>query len=336
MLACAYPVRSDWQVDIPAPSIQSCAALFVVQLGRVWQRPLQVEGIGAMANMRFVGVVLALLPWDLAASFSSPACSATPQCQVLNLVGDCCPNAIGKYLDCCTSGQCSSNQRCAALGLGGSCCPNDAGHYLDCCDSIDATTPVTTRQPVPAVATQPSVSETLRPQNPQTPQTGFQNSQQTSSATLMAGEVQGEPEVQGEQDVREGDETTHEMKGSRFGPVSMVGFLLLLICIPGLCCWFCWIKVLNKGDKARELPDMVDMESVSAVSTRTEMTSQMESSSACQVQSDDLYLSRDLKDSDVPMSVGCCAHGCQSQTGEVVRAPPFHTDRRQVKGVLAL
>lgn len=33
----------------------------------------------------------------------------------------------------------------------------------------------------------------------------------------------------------------------RFGPLSMVGFLLLLICVPGLCCWFCWIKVMNKG-----------------------------------------------------------------------------------------
>ena len=22
-----------------------------------------------------------------------------------------------------------------------------------------------------------------------------------------------------------------------------IGFLLLLICVPGLCCWFCWIKV---------------------------------------------------------------------------------------------
>lgn len=282
------------------------------------------------ARMRSLGLVFALLPLR-PLGFASQSCSATPECAVLNLVGDCCPNAIGKYLDCCTpSRQCSGNQKCAALGLGGLCCPNDAGHQLDCCSAANANaspnpTAAPTVPPVPAAMPAGTTHSETGSVNEDYEQTG------KTQTALTAGRVAGE------QDAME-DTAKREMKGSRFGPLPMAGFLLLLICIPGLCCWFCWIKVLNKGssDKARALPDTVDMESVSAVSTRTETTSQMESS-ACQVGSDELYLPRDLKDSDMrdmrdmPMTVGCCPHVCEGK-----EAPPFRTDRRQVNSRLAL
>ena len=282
--------------------------------------------VAMAARMRSLGLVFVLLPF-IPLGFSSQSCSATPECAVLNLVGDCCPNSIGKYLDCCTpSRQCSGNQKCAVLGLGGLCCPNDAGHQLDCCSAADATalpspSAVPTVPPVPAATPAGSIHSEMGSEN--------ENYEQPAQTVLTAGRVEGELDAT--------EETTkREMKGSRFGPLPMIGFLLLLICIPGLCCWFCWIKVLNKGssDKARALPDTYDMESVSAVSTRTETTSHLESS-ACQVGSDELYLPRDLKDSDmrdVPMTVGCCPHVC----GDAKEAPPFRTDRRQVNSRLAL
>ena len=274
--------------------------------------------------MRSLGLLIVFLPSE-SWGFSSPSCSATPECAVLNLVGDCCPNTGHQYLDCCTpSRQCSSNHRCAALGLGGLCCPNDKGHQLDCCSAAETTSLLPTVAPRPpnTVPSLPLVSGA---------QSGLENAKgETTTA-------RADLEVQGEEDAQAGEELKAEKQGSRFGPVSMIGFLLLLICVPGLCCWICWIKVLNKGspDRARALPEIVDMESVSAVSTRTETTSQMESS-ACQVHSDELYLSRDLKESDVPVAVGCCPHVCPREAGEVVQAPPFRTMPRQLNSVLAL
>lgn len=87
--------------------------------------------------------------------------------------------------------------------------------------------------------------------------------------------------------------------------------------------------MLNKGEgKARSLPEL-DMESVSGVSTRTEPTSHVESS-ACQagrrsqrhlklrqVQSEDLFATRELR--DPPTNVSCCPQVCPQSTGEVVR-----------------
>ena len=271
--------------------------------------------------MRSLGLVIALLP-SKPLSFPSPSCSATPECAVLNLVGDCCPHISGNYLDCCTpSRQCSNNHLCAARGLGGLCCPNDAGHLLDCCSETKL--PLTTAAPrTSSLAATESADS----------QIGLESANNEHSSQRPEAE---EFQVPGGPDIREGDETKqHEKHGSRFGPLSMIGFLLLLICIPGLCCWICWIRILNKrspdrSDRARALPEIMDMESVSAVSTRTEATSQVESS-ACQVQSDELYLSRDLKETDVPMAVGCCPHVCSSHAGGgVVQAPPLRTDPRR-------
>ena len=74
--------------------------------------------------------------------------------------------------------------------------------------------------------------------------------------------------------------------------------------------------MLNKGEgKARSLPEL-DMESVSGVSTRTEPTSHVESS-ACQVQSEDLFATRELR--DPPANVSCCPQVCPQSNGEVVR-----------------
>ncbi|CAK9079899.1 unnamed protein product [Durusdinium trenchii] len=62
------------------------------------------------------------------------------------------------------------------------------------------------------------------------------------------------------------------------------------------------------------------MESVSGVSTRTEPTVSQAESSACQVQSEDLFATRELKEHDGPVnSVGCCPQVCPQQNGEVVR-----------------
>eukprot|EP00438_Fugacium_kawagutii_P027273 Skav214366 [mRNA] locus=scaffold86:667002:677714:+ [translate_table: standard] len=82
-----------------------------------------------------------------------------------------------------------------------------------------------------------------------------------------------------------------------FGYDLRIGFLLLLICVPGLCCWFCWIKVLKRGEggsKARSLPEIVDMESVSGVSTRTEPTVSGAESSACQARQREAQQSQEL------------------------------------------
>jgi len=141
------------------------------------------------------------------------------------------------------------------------------------------------------------------------------------------------------QEYRERNEQ-EKPQGNRFGPMSMIGFLLLLICVPGLCCWFCWIKVLNKGEgrKARSLPEIVDMESVSGVSTRTEPTVSAVESSACQVQSEDIFATRELKDHDAPVQAAvCCPQVCPQRSGDVVRSTPLNTRRSGNPGhVMAL
>lgn len=250
----------------------------------------------------------ALLGLGVAIPWADSTCQAAPGCEALQLEGECCPNEEGVTLDCCQLAKCSSHPQCAALGLLGDCCPPTDGTSLDCCDS-DAFD-VAAGSGVTAGSTAPREVSTMRTTS--------------VAAAVMPQELQA---------FQENRPAQPKPKGNRFGPMSMIGFLLLLICVPGLCCWFCWIKVLKGGGahKARSLPEIVDMESVSGVSTRTEPTVSAVESSACQVQSEDIFATRELKDHDAPVqSVGCCPQVCPQPGGgggEVVRATPLNTLR---------
>ena len=67
-------------------------------------------------------------------------------CAKLGLSGQCCPDANGHHLGCCSalnntvrvphavSAQCAMNLNCKRLGLNaGNCCPTDDGQTLGCC-----------------------------------------------------------------------------------------------------------------------------------------------------------------------------------------------------------
>eukprot|EP00913_Durusdinium_trenchii_P003935 g3644.t1 len=233
-----------------------------------------------MRSLVFASVWATSHAAGVSAPWASASCQAAPGCAALELQGECCPNPEGVTLDCCQLARCSSHPQCASLGLGGDCCPNtEAERGLHHAGS--------------------------RRQRPDECDLGERCAR--SAAWGAGGSARG---------ARGGSEATgqnwaavHEAwvaSCCKLPPLgSRIGFLLLLICVPGLCCWFCWIKVLNKGDrsKARSLPEIVDMESVSGVSTRTEPTVSQAESSACQVQSEDLFATRELKEHDGPMSL---------------------------------
>ncbi|CAK9032024.1 zinc_ribbon_2 domain-containing protein, partial [Durusdinium trenchii] len=213
-----------------------------------------------MRSLVFASVWATSHAAGVSAPWASASCQAAPGCAALELQGECCPNPEGVTLDCCQLARCSSHPQCASLGLGGDCCPNTDGISLDCCSS--------------------SLEVTARGTQP--PSTTLARGGSDLTSAISGSDVQGAQH--GVQEAAQEEQEEVQRPQGRIGPLSMIGFLLLLICVPGLCCWFCWIKVLNKGDrsKARSLPEIVDMESVSGVSTRTEPTVSQAESSACQ------------------------------------------------------
>ncbi|KAJ8609842.1 hypothetical protein CTAYLR_008133 [Chrysophaeum taylorii] len=101
-----------------------------------------------IAALLVCGVVFFVSPMGSRFNPSHPIairCVDNSKCAAAGLVGDCCPPARGKKLDCCTAGDnfvtptltadgaCDDNSACAARGLLGSCCPNPDGVSLDCC-----------------------------------------------------------------------------------------------------------------------------------------------------------------------------------------------------------
>lgn len=76
--------------------------------------------------------------WPSCGVFGQPACSAHPACASEG-PGDCCPNPVQGFLDCCsvTTSSCAAHSQCVNTDgnpLAGNCCPTDDNVFLDCCD----------------------------------------------------------------------------------------------------------------------------------------------------------------------------------------------------------
>jgi beta-glucanase (GH16 family) len=72
---------------------------------------------------------------DCCTNDTPASCQVHPQCQALGLTGECCPTSADKgsvFLDCCAPDLCATNPKCS--GLDGTCCPTPDGVFLECCD----------------------------------------------------------------------------------------------------------------------------------------------------------------------------------------------------------
>eukprot|EP00435_Cladocopium_sp_Y103_P005236 s5073_g1.t1 len=210
---------------------------------------------------------------------------------------------------------CQAAPGCDALQLEGECCPNPEGVTLDCCQLAKCSShPQCAALGLEGDCCPPADGTSLDCCDSDAIRDAASG---TDAGAMAAGEVSTM-------------RTTSVAAAVMPPELQAIGFLLLLICVPGLCCWFCWIKVLKGGEghKARSLPEIVDMESVSGVSTRTEPTVSVVESSACQVQSEDIFATRELKDHDAPVqSVGCCTG---SRRGESWSEPAARESRTPI------